>query len=121
MQMHVVCFLFPHLKLISTSNLVCRVLHLLRDAAAAANQHAEAGTVQHPEPRGNRLHAPNGQPALREHHAGAEVDASAHAARLPQHQHGPKHQHRSGSAGGQLLCHGQRVSAAAGHSVVAVC
>lgn len=88
-----------------------RVLPLLRDAAAAAHQHAGAGPVQHPEPAGERLHARNGQPAFREHHAGPEVHASVHAARLPQHQHGAQHQHHSGGAGGPLLHHGQEVSA----------
>lgn len=88
----------------------CRVLPVLRDVAAAAHQHAGVGSVQHPEWGGDGLHARNGQRALREHHAGAQVHASAHAARLPQHQHGAQHQHHSGSTGGPLLCHGQEVS-----------
>lgn len=100
----------------TSPDLLRRVLPVLRDAAAAAHQHAAAGSVQHPESRGDGLHARDGQPPLRQHHAGAQVDASAHAARLPQHQHGPKHQHHTGSAGGPLLCHGKEVSAASCHT-----
>ena len=100
----------------TSPDLLRRVLPVLRDAAAAAHQHAAAGSVQHPESRGDGLHAQDGQPPLRQHHAGAQVDASAHAARLPQHQHGPKHQHHTGSAGGPLLCHGKEVSAASCHT-----
>lgn len=105
-------FYTQRLSLIFLISSLCRVLPLQRDAAAATHQHAGAGSVQHPESRGDHLHAQNGHPALRQHHEGAEVDASAHAARLPEHQHGPKHQHRSGSTGGPLLRHGQEVSGA---------
>lgn len=87
-----------------------RVPALLRDAAAATHRHAGARPVQHPEPGGDQLHAADGQRALRRRHAGAEVDAAAHAARVPQHQHGAQHQHHAGSAGGPLLRHGQEVS-----------
>ncbi len=96
--------------MIFLSDLLCRVPPLLRDASAAPHQHAEAGSVQRPESRGDELHARNGRQPLWKRHAGAEVDASAHAARLPEHQHGPQHQHHPGSAGGPLLCHGQEVS-----------
>lgn len=87
-----------------------RVLPVLRDAAAAAHQHAPARPVQRPERRGDGLHARDGHPALRQHHAGAQVHAAAHAARLPQHQHRAQHQHHAGGACGPLLCHGQEVS-----------
>lgn len=95
-----------------------RVLPVLRDAAAAAHQHARAGPVQRAESGGDDLHAPDGQRPLRQRHAGAEGDAAAHAARVPQHQHGAEHQHHAGGAGGPLLRHGQEVSAGKyrGHS-----
>lgn len=100
--------------------MLCRVLPVLRDAAAATHQHAGAGPVQHHESGRDHLHARDGHPPLRKHHAGAEGDASAHAARLPEHQYGPEHQHHSGSSGGPILRHGQEVSAAAGHTAVTV-
>lgn len=87
-----------------------RVLPVLRDAAAEANQHAAAGPFQRADSRRDGLHAPDGHRALRQHHAGAQIHAAAHAARLPQHQHGAQHQHHTGGAGGPLLCHGQEVS-----------
>lgn len=100
-----------HLTVFATSTLLRRVFPLLRDAAAATHQHAGARSSQRPESRRDGLHARNGQPALRQHHAGAEVHAPAHAPRLPQHQHGPEHQYHPGSTGGPILYHGQEVSA----------
>ncbi|XP_056438536.1 uncharacterized aarF domain-containing protein kinase 5 isoform X2 [Gadus chalcogrammus] len=88
-----------------------RVLPVQRDAAAAAHQHAGAGPVQPAEPGGDGLHAGHGRAPLPEHHAGAQVHAPAHAAGVPQPQHGAKHQHLAGRPGGPLLRHGQECGA----------
>lgn len=93
---------------------LCRLLPVLRDAAAATNQHAAAGSVQHPQQGGDGLHATHGCQPLREHHAGAEVHAPPPAAGLQEHQHGPQHQYHAGRPGGPLLRHGQEVSAEEG-------
>lgn len=85
------------------------LLPLLRDAPAAAHQHGGADAVQRAVAGGGGLHAAHGQGPLRPHHTGAQGPAPLHAARLPQHQHRPRHQRGSGHPCGPLLHHGQKV------------
>ncbi|XP_074799019.1 putative aarF domain-containing protein kinase 5 isoform X1 [Natator depressus] len=72
-----------------------------------AHPHGAAKAGQHPDAGGDALHAGHGPAPLRPHHAGAQGPAPAHAARLPQHQHGAQHQHRPGRPRRPLLRHGQ--------------